>query len=340
MATATVAGGSFNSDLVSEPGVTQAYYSKKLLTRAKYRNYHARWAASADLPSKEGKTVVMRRWLHLALALSPLTEGVPPSGKVPSLDDYQASLVQHGDFIALSDFAQWTMKDPILQHWTMLLGEQEGYTIDAVDRDTAIAGTNVIYSNGSQRTDLNSIVDFNDLDRAIRVLTNEAAEKMLSGNSSNSSFNSYPIMPAYPAITVPDVIFDLQNIEGYKWASEYKGAADGEVGRYKQIAFFEAPDPSGLNAGGKKFAGGGATSSLVKNTTGTADVYTILIFGQNGFTKVPLNGKSSSFISKPLGSAGTADPLDQVATIGWKTVGARLITNQDWLCRIECCASL
>lgn len=331
------------TDLSSSPDVTQAYYSKKLLERAKYRNLHARFAADASMPGKEGKTVIMRRYLHLALALSPLTEGVAPAGKTPSLDDYQATLYQHGDFIAMSDYAQWTMKDPILQHWTMLLGEQEGYTIDAVDRDTAIAGTNVIYANGTQRTDLTEIVDFNDLDRAIRVLSNKAAEKQLGGNSGNSTENSFPTMAAYAAITVPDVIFDLQNItgpQGFKWASEYKGAADGEVGRYKQLAFFEAPDPSSLNAGGKKYAGGGGTSSLVKNTTGTADVYTILIFGKNGFTKVPLNGKSSSFISKPLGSAGTADPLDQIATIGWKTIGARLITNQDWLCRVECCASL
>jgi N4-gp56 family major capsid protein len=337
---ATVVSSNLVTDLSSSPDVTQAYYSKKLLMRAKYRNYHGRWAASAELPSKEGKTIIMRRYLHLALALAPLSEGVAPSGKTPSLDDYQATLVQHGDFIALSDYAQWTMKDPILQHWTMLLGEQEGYTIDAVDRDTAVAGTNVIYANGSARTDLNSIVDFNDLDRAIRVLTNEAAEKQLSGNSGNNTFNSFPTRPAYAAITAPDVVFDLQNIDGYKDASEYKGAAEGEVGRYKQIAFFEAPDPSSLNAGAKKFAGGGASSTLVKNTAGTADVYTILIFGQNGFTKVPLSGKSSSFISKPLGSAGTADPLDQVATIGWKTIGSRLITNQDWVCRIECCASL
>lgn len=340
---ATVKSADLVTDLSSSPDVTQAYYEKKLLTRAKYRNLHARFAASSDMPSKSGKTVIMRRYAHLALALSPLSEGVAPAGKTPTLDDFQATVNQHGDFIALSDYAQWTMKDAILQHWTMLLGEQEGMTIDSVDRDTAIAGTNVIRSNGTDRTDVLEIVDFNDLDRAIRVLANEGAEKHLGGNSGNDSQNSFPTMAAYAAITVPDVIFDLQNItgpNGFRWASEYKGASEGEIGRYKQIAFFEAPDPSGLGAGGKKYAGGGATSALVKNTAGTADVYTILIFGKNGFTKVPLNGHSSSFISKPLGSAGSADPLDQIATIGWKTIGARLITNQDWLCRIECAASL
>lgn len=328
------------TDLSSPPDVTQAYFSKKLLTRARYRNLHARWAASTDLPSKEGKTIIVRRYLHLALALSPLTEGVPPSGKGVTLDDFQATLLQHGDFIALSDYAEWTQKDPILQHWTMLLGEQEGYTIDAVDRDTAVAGTNVIYSNGSARNTVTDIFDFNDLDRAIRVMSDNGAETMVGGNSGNTTENSYPTMPAYPAITSPSVLFDLQNISGFKWAAEYKGAMDGEMGRYKQLAFFSAPDPSALGAGAKKFASAGGTSTLVKNTAGTVDVYTILVFGENGFTKVPLAGKTSSFYAKPLGSAGTADPLEQVATIGWKTIGARLRTNENWLTRMEGAVSL
>lgn len=328
------------TDLSSSPDVTQAYFSKKLLTRAKYRNFHARWAAECEIPAKEGKTAIMRRYLHLALALSPLTEGIPPSGKGISLDDYQATLLQHGDFMALTDYAQWTQKDPILQHWTMLLGEQEGYTLDAVDRDTAVAGTNVIYSNLSARNTITEIVDFNDLDRAIRVMGNNGAETMVGGSQSDDSVNTYPTMAAYPAVTLPDVIFDLQNISGFKWASEYRGAMDGEVGRYKRLAFFEAADPSSLGAGGKKFAGGGGTSSTVKNTATAVDVYTILIFGQNGFTKVPLTGKTSSFYAKPLGSAGTADPLEQVATLGWKTISARVRTNESWLTRIECAASL
>ncbi len=338
---ATVVTSNLTTDLGSQPDVTQAYYSKRTLTRAKHKNYHGRFAADTqEIPKMSGKTIIMRRWLHLALALSPLTESVPPAGKTPSLDDYQATLYQHGDFIALSDYAQWTQQDPLLQYWTALLGEQEGYTIDAVDRDTAIAGTGVTYSNGSARTDITEIVDFNDLDRAIRTLTDNGAETMLGGNSTNGTVNSFPTMPAYPAITAPSVMFDVQNITGYKWASEYKGWAEGEVGRYKQLAFFQAPDPSSLGAGAKVFTSGGGSSTLVKNTAGTVNVYTILIFGENGFTKVPLNGKTSQFFAKPLGSAGSADPLDQVATLGWKNIGARSRTNENWIHRIECAASL
>lgn len=338
---ATVVSTNLVTDLSSPPDVTQAYYSRRTLERAQHKNYHGRFAASTqDIPTMQGKTIIMRRWVHLALALSPLTEGVPPSGKTPALDDYQATLYQHGDFIAVSDYAQWTSKDPVLQYWSQLLGEQEGYTIDAVDRDTAIGGTNVIYANGSARTDITEIFDFNDLDRMIRVLADAGAETMLGGNMENSAPNTFPTMPSYPAITAPSVLFDLQNITGFKWASDYRGAAEGEMARYKQLAFFQAPDPSSLNAGAKIYTSGGGSSTLVKNTAGTVNVYTILAFAKNGFTKVPLNGKTSSFIAKPIGSAGAADPLDQIGTAGWKTTGARLRTNENWLVRGEGAVSL
>ena len=337
---ALVGTGQLVSDLSPEPGVTQAYFSRKMLKRAMQKNFHARWAGSVELPANEGTTVMMRRWLHLALALSPLTEGVAPAGKTPSLDDYQATLVQHGDFIAVTDKARWTQKDPFLNEFTMLLGEQEGMTIDVVDRDTAIGTTNAFYANGTQITDVTEIPDFNDLDRIIRALQDAGAETPLSGNSNNDSQNSYPVAPAYPGITRPAVMFDIQNINGFKYAWEYKGAVEGEGGRYKELAFFPAADVSNLGAGAKVYLGGGGSSTAVKNTASVADVYTILFFGKDAFKKIPLSGKSSSFIAKSQGSAGTADPLDQISTMGWKTIGARKRTNELWMARLMCAASL
>ncbi|MGL5935280.1 MAG: N4-gp56 family major capsid protein [Cetobacterium sp.] len=328
------------TSLSPSPDATQTFYHRELLDRAKYAENYGRWASNVPLPSKSGKNVIMRRYAHLAMALSPLAEGVAPAGKVPTLEDYQATIRQFGDFIALSDYADMTGIDDYQRHWAGLLGDQAGYTMDAVDRDVVTAGTSVIYSNGAARTSVLSIIDENDLDRAIRQLTNNGAMKILDGVSGNLDKGKSPTMSAYPAVTLPDVLFDLQNLEGFKWAYENSGGVEGEIGRYKQLAFFESADPSALGAGGKKFAGGGAGSTSVKNTAGTTDVYTIMIFGKNGFTRVPLNAGSTKVIRKGLGTAGTADPLDQLQTMGWKNSSARLITNQNWLVRVECAASL
>ena len=112
------------------------------------------------------------------------------------------------------------------------------------------------------------------------------------------------------------------------------------MGRYKNLVFFVAPDPDGLGAGAKVFTSSGATSSVVANTSGTADVYTILAFGEEYFTQVPLDGESTGTIMKKVGSAGTADPLNQVGTVGWKNTSTRLRTNENWGGRIECAVSL
>lgn len=328
------------TSLSPSPDATQTFYHRELLDRAKYSEYYGRWADPVSLESKQGKNIIMRRYAHLAMALSPLTEAVPPSGKTPTLEDYQATLKQFGDFIALSDYADFTGIDDYQRHWVGLLGEQAGYTMDAVDRDVAAAGTSVIYSNGTARNQVASIIDENDLDRAIRLLSNNGGMKILGGNQGSTTVGSSPIMAAYPAVTSPNVLFDAQNLSDFKWASEYKGAVEGEVGRYKQIAFFESPDPSSLGAGAKKFNSGGGSSTAFENTAGTVNVYTIILFAKHGFTRVPLSAGTTKIIRKSLGSAGTADPLDQLQTMGWKNTSARLITNQNWIVRIECAVSL
>jgi len=42
---------------------------------------------------------------------------------------------------------------------------------------------------------------------------------------------------------------------------------------------------------------------------------------------------------KNKGSAGTADPLDQRSTVGWKATQTAIILNQDAMVRIETASS-
>ena len=322
------------TDLATPPDVTQTYFSRKLLMNAQIYNYYERWADDVDLPQGEGRNVIVRRYAHLPLA-GQLSQGVPPTGKVPTLDDFTVALVQHGDYVALTDIARWTQKDPIVNKFTELVGLMIGYTVDTYVRNIVTNGTNVLFSNGTARTQVVTIPDGNDLDRVIRSLMRNGAEMYLGGNDGTTAVGTFPVMPAYPCIIHPNTIFTLQNISGFKDASQYRGAAKGEYGRYKSLAFFIATDPSSLGIGAPSSAGGGGTSSAVANTGGVADVYQSLAMGKHAYHAVKLNGKSTSFHAKPLGSAGTADPLDQLSTIGAKHTGAALITNQNWLASLE-----
>ena len=342
---ADVKSTSLVTDLASPPDFSQTYFDKLLLARSEYYNFYSRWATKRPLKQKTGKNIVFRRYLHLNPMITALVEGEPPEGKTPNLDDYTATLSQYGDVIAITDFAEMTATDPFLNEFYELLGEQAGYSVDILYRDVAAAGTgNAVYSNGTARTSVTTILENNDLDRMIRSLRNNGAKMLLSGAGvSSANANMFPIKPAYPVVVHPNVMHDIQNISGYRSSEEYRNAgamAPDEEGRYRNLAFFVAPDPDSLNAGAKVITSGGGTSSAVDNTSGTVDVYLSVVFAKDGFTVVPLDGTSTKTVTKPRGSAGTADPLNQLMTAGWITSLTSLRTNESWLGRFESGASL
>lgn len=332
---ATVVTANTVTDIAAPPDPTQTYFSRKLLTRAKYYDYFTRWAEDIAIPMNEGRNVIVRRWLHLAMALSPLTEGTPPGGKTPALDDFTATLAQYGDFIAASDFMRWTEVDPALNDWVSLLGEQAGYTIDTVKRNTADGGTNVQFSNGTARGAVTAIVNGNFYDRAIRTLMSNGAEMPIGGGGASAGVGTAPTMPGYPCVIHPFTYMTVQNLPGFISPAQNKSMPEGCAGNYKMLYFYVAPDPSSVNAGSRVRGGTGGTSSAVRNTGGTVDVYEDIFFSRRGFNSVKLSGKSLMNYVKPVGSAGALDPLEQVGTIGWKSTTTQLITNQNWILRGE-----
>ena len=69
------------------------------------------------------------------------------------------------------------------------------------------------------------------------------------------------------------------------------------------------------------------------------EVHGTMIYGQNAFGTVKLGGKGKpniQIIVKPLGSAGTSDPLNQRGTIAWKVnFFACAVLQDDFIVRIE-----
>ena len=64
-------------------------------------------------------------------------------------------------------------------------------------------------------------------------------------------------------------------------------------------------------------------------------VYATLVLGENAFGVTSINGGGIETIAKQLGSGGTADPLNQRATMGWKLNKVAKILTQEYMVRIE-----
>ena len=65
------------------------------------------------------------------------------------------------------------------------------------------------------------------------------------------------------------------------------------------------------------------------------DVYATLVLGDNAYGTTELTGGGLEHIVKQLGSAGTADPLNQRATVGWKATKAAARLVEAFMVRIE-----
>jgi len=80
---------------------------------------------------------------------------------------------------------------------------------------------------------------------------------------------------------------------------------------------------------------GKATSAADEGGKDGSCVYSTLVLGANAYGKANLAAGNAGIIVKQRGSAGTADPLDQRATVGWKADAAYKILNDAFMVRIE-----
>ena len=65
------------------------------------------------------------------------------------------------------------------------------------------------------------------------------------------------------------------------------------------------------------------------------DVYPTLVIGSNAYGVTEIEGGGLQMKIKQLGSAGTADPLDQRASVGWKATKTAEILVDEFMVRIE-----
>lgn len=319
------------------PGV-QAFYDRNLLARAQPAEVHGRFGQKRPIAKKNGNQIKFRRYSQLAAASTPLTEGVTPAGSSLAVTDVTATLAQYGDFITLSDMVSMTNQDPVVTEATDVLGDQAGTTIDQARRDVLVAGTNVLYSSSdANRAAVAHKLLANDLDLAIRFLKNQNAKYVKEGVPASDKVGTGSVRKSFVAIVHPDVEFDLENITGYKSVSDYgsqEGIMEDEIGAYKNIRFV-----SSTNA--KVFAGQGASGTTTyKNDGSKYDVYATLIFADNAYGVCPLSGEALNTYVKALGSAGSADPLEQRSTVGWKATTTTQVLNNAWMVRVETAATI
>ncbi len=317
----------------------QAYYDRKLLERALPELVHSQFGQDRPLKDRSTKQIMFRRWESLSPNTTPLVEGITPLGTSLSKTDITAAIVQYGDFVMLSDILEWTSRDEVLNDASDVLGEQEGQSLDQVCRDILVAGTSVFCceddtgTTGTTRLNVDGLINATAINKVLRYLQNQNAKPFTKLIKPGTGISTQAILPAYWSIIHPNTFYTLRGVSGFISVKDYPAQQEvmpSEVGSYREARFV-------MTTFAKIFADAGNTKATGHaSTTGTSeDVYATLFMGMNAYGKVPLSSHATEMITKPLGSAGTADPLNQRATVGWKAAQTFKILNNAFLSRLE-----
>jgi N4-gp56 family major capsid protein len=305
--------GQLNTNTTASEGLTiemKQFYSDYLIEMAEAKLVHSQFGQKKPIPQNGGKSVEFRKYSPLPKVTTALTEGVTPDGQTLTVTPVTCDVKQYGGYVALTDMLLLSAIDNNLAQATKLLGSQAGRTLDTITREVINGGTVVVYGGGvagraSVGKDHKLTVDC--VKRAVREL---------------KVMNAEPIDDSFVGIIHPDCAYDLMNDPEWKAPHQYKDTENlynGEIGKVAGVRFVETTEA-------KVFDGAGS---------GGADVYSTLIVGDNAYGIVDINGGGLEHIVKQLGSAGTADPLNQRATAGWKATHAAVILVQEYMCRIE-----
>ena len=291
----------------------KTFYDMTLIDEASANLVHAQFGQKRPIPKNGGKTIEFRKFAPLAKAITPLTEGVTPDGKSLSVSTITATVSQYGDYITQSDVLELTALDNTILEATKLLGRQAGVTLDTVVRNVMQSGTNVTYcpkiGEGGAETAVTSRSGLdNTCQLTVKVLQQVVAK--LRGQ------NAPTINGKYVAIIHPYAAYDLMRDPEWIDAHKYTNVGnlyEGEIGEIAGIRFVQTTEA-------KIYSGG---------------VFGTLVFGDGAYGVTEITGGGLQTIVKQKGSAGTADPLDQRSSVGWKAIETAELLIPQYLVRVE-----
>ena len=310
----------------------KTYYSDYLIDLAEPELVHDQFGQKHPIPKNGGKTIEFRQYDPLPEMTTALTEGVTPDGQSLNVKKLEATVKQYGGYVTLSDLLMLTAIDNNLVQATKLIASQAGRTLDTITREVLNAGTIVQYADGavSARADLvggsateseNNYLTVDAIKQAVRTLEAQDAPKI----------NGY-----YVGIIHPNVKYDLMKDPDWKTPHEYVNTANvyqNEIGELYGVRFVQSSRAKVWTKAAKKKA----TGSVVATDR---DVYSTLILADDAYGVTDISGGGLQHIVKQLGSAGSGDPLDQRATVGWKAAKTAEILVQQYMVRIETTASV
>lgn len=283
----------------------KTFYDTTLLENAREAMVFTQFGEKQPM---KGNKVEWRKFNTFAKALTPLQEGVVPTGQTFGMTNIEAETTQHGDFVAVSDRLELESYDDVIFGATEEMGAAEGETYDTLTRNILVAGNSVMYCpDGSTPVTTRAGI------KNTCILTPDVVKKAATWLKKNKApkINGY-----YVALIHPSVAHDLR---GKEW-EEYQKYTNstpifkGEIGELHGVKFVESNN-----------------AKIWKDST--TCVYATLFLGAKAFGILDPQGEGMEMIIKTKEQIG--GPLNQFGTIGYKFCHGAKILYQERLLRVE-----
>jgi N4-gp56 family major capsid protein len=283
------------------------YYDKMALDNLKKHLVFHALGQKKDLPKNSGKTVQWFRRTPGVASTSALTEGTVPANIALSATSVSAVLSQYGQWTQTSDLIQMTSIDNELEHAVSELSYAMALTIDTLDRNLLDGdSTNAIqYANGKTALSATSATDVWSSTEGRKAKRSLQAQSVKPFDGTN-----------FVAVLHVNNAYDMQGettTGGWIDAVKYTDPArilNGELGVQNGIRYVQTENVSFVTAG----------------TSGSAAVYNVHVLGEGAFGVVEFDGMGSTIVKKG-GDQDTSNPLNQYATVGYKTTYANAILD-------------
>ena len=303
--------------LAQLPPAVRTYYDRMVLTLARPEFIYDLFAQKRMIPMNSGDQAVFTRYGTLNAAVIPLVDGQPPAANQLNKLDFKVALSWYGSWVAITDQVQYIIEDRVLTEATKVLSLQLGLSIDTLCRDMLVSTASTIActhgSNGNTPTEITD----EDIQLAVIALRQGNAKFMTAPIIGENRFGTAPTRKSFWGFMSVDMQMDLENVSSFQSVANYANqqyVLDAEWGNTKNVRWL-------LNTNG--FSNGGSPN-----------IFSSIICGSEAYGVVRLGGKGAEFIVKPLGSAGTADPLNQIGSVGYKYPFATRILNDNWVTRV------
>ena len=343
------------------PKPLNAVFQQTLLRNAQVRAPYFVGTEAAALDKRRGSNVASwRRIENLSPSTSALAELTGEaaymqarSSAALSVSAVTATMAKYGNFVILNEevdlFNFPGQFDKILQ----VIAINAGQSLNRLQRDIGEDNATIRYANGASDGLVNTIIAIDDIKSVINTLDRNSARTFNPMTTGSTNIGTVPTLPAYWGLCHSDVAIDIAGFTGFVDVTKYAGQIQtvmGEFGSYGlagQTVRFISSEDAGVDAGS-----GALSGVTVRETSGAADLYTVLIYGQDAIGSVGLGQRYSDgvyragadldpvdVIVKSPSATGTSDPYNEISTVAWKAWHTGAVLNANWVRGIRCAAS-